>query len=412
MKKPKKAARSTMPPAPRSARQQALRRLRWAGLIVGGIIACLALVVVWNEFGNRFLPMRLAHGSEEIDDDADDPAEPKINPRTPPGPAPEGMVWVPGGEFWMGGPRELRDCQDPAVCRLCNLGMECFPIHKVTVSGFWMDQFEVTNEQFAHFVDATGYVTVAEKPVSEREAPDALPEERRPCSLVFRPPGPNESYDLAKHDWWNKASLCYGACWKQPEGPGSTIRGRENHPVVHICWYDAAAYCKWAGKRLPTEAEWEFAARGGLDRRKYPWGDELKPGGKCMANFWQGKFPVENTKEDGYERTAPAGSYPPNGYGLHDMAGNVWEWCADYYSEDYYLESPRLNPPGPFAEFNRAALLKDNIAERHAVERVQRGGSFLCAENYCQRYIVGSRGKGEVHSSANHIGFRGAMSAK
>jgi formylglycine-generating enzyme required for sulfatase activity len=399
----KHAPRHHPQPSPHA---QPARRLRQIGLIAGGILICSAVVVLslyaWR--GGRAL------GLEDADDDPDDPTTPTINARTPPGPAPEGMVWIPGGEFWMGGPKDVLECDDPVCCERFNFGIECYPIHKVTVSGFWMDRTEVTNEQFAEFVAATKYVTVAEQQPSAREFPGVPAAELKPLSLVFSPPAPNEEIDLRQHRrWW---SVCYGACWKHPEGPGSTIKGRENHPVVHVCWYDAVAYCHWAGKRLPTEAEWEFAARGGLDRKKYSWGDELRPGSKCMANIWQGNFPVQNSREDGYEGTAPVGSYEPNGYGLVDMAGNVWEWCADYYDAHYYSRSPRKDPPGPLVENDPARFFAENPVERDAVQRVQRGGSFLCAENYCQRYIVGSRGKGEVRSAANHIGFRCVMDAK
>ncbi len=175
-----------------------------------------------------------------------------------------------------------------------------------------------------------------------------------------------------------------------------------NHPVVHICWDDAVAYARWAGKRLPTEAEWEYAARGGLDRKPYTWGNELRPGGKCMANYWQGEFPGENTEADGYRGTAPVGSYPPNGYGLHDMAGNVWEWCSDWYRPDYYAVSPRRNPQGPESSID--------IDGQDMPKRVQRGGSFLCAENYCVRYRVGGRGQGDPMTCMSHTGFRCAKS--
>jgi formylglycine-generating enzyme required for sulfatase activity len=375
-------------------------RLRQVGLYTGIVLAVAALVVLGTMYRHVLWPTAGAFAFDRPLDDPDDPTEPRLNPRDPPGPAPEGMAWVPGGEFWMGGPRDAQG-SDEALARL-GFGPECYPLHKVTVGGFWMDQHEVSNEQFAAFIEATRYVTVAERPPTAREFPGVPAEQLKPFSLTFKQPGPNDRYSLATHSgWWD---LCYGADWRHPEGPGSTIAGRMQHPVVHVCWFDAVAFCKWAGKRLPTEAEWEFASRGGLDRKKYAWGDELRPGGKCMANFWQGKFPVENTREDGYEGTAPVGSFPPNGYGLYDMAGNVWEWCADYYAADYYLESPRDNPKGPLLEFDPAEL--------NAVKRVQRGGSFLCAENYCQRFVVGARGKGEVNSSANHIGFRCVQDAK
>jgi sulfatase modifying factor 1 len=385
-----------------SGRQWAMGRLRRIGLCAAGLTACVAMVVLYTRYSDVVWPGRTAFADEREQDDPDDPTPPTLNPNTPPEPAPDGMVWIPGGEFWMGGPRDMENCDDPNVCARCNFGPECYPLHKVTVSGFWMDRTEVTNEQFAEFVKATGYVTVAEKAPTARDAPKWKPEERKPWSFVFTPPPASETVDLRNHmSWWPR---CYGADWQHPEGPGSSIAGRAKHPVVHVSWNDAMAYCQWSGKRLPTEAEWEFAARGGLDRKKYVWGDELRPGGKCLANYWQGDFPRENTQEDGYYGTAPVGSFPPNGYGLHDMAGNVWEWCADYYAADYYYTSPRTNPRGPHSEFDPS--------EPDAVKRVQRGGSFLCAENYCQRYVIGSRGKGEVTSSGNNVGFRCALGAK
>jgi formylglycine-generating enzyme len=318
--------------------------------------------------------------------------EPKLNPMNPPGDAPEGMVWIPGGEFYMG------DIGDEKMA-------DASTIHLVYVDGFWMDKHEVTNERFAKFVAATHYVTDAENQPNAKDFPELDQGDReklKPFSLVFKKPalGP---CDLTDHrNWWE---MKYGASWKHPEGPGSTISGRENHPVVHISYHDAVAYCKWAKCRLPTEAEWEFAARGGLDRRTYPWGNELTPDGKWMANIWQGDFPGENTRADGFEGTAPVGSFPANGYGLHDMAGNAWEWCADWYQYNYYRESPERNPQGPDTAF-------DPFERGVANKRVQRGGSFLCAENYCTRYRVGARGKGEVTSSGNHCGFRCVKDAK
>jgi formylglycine-generating enzyme required for sulfatase activity len=209
--------------------------------------------------------------------------------------------------------------------------------------------------------------------------------------------------------WWDPK---VGASWKHPDGPGSNIKGRENFPVVHICYHDAVAYCRWAKKRLPTEAEWEFAGRGGLDRKLYPWGDELKVDGKWMANAWQGEFPYTNTKEDGFDGAAPVASFPPNAYGLYDMSGNVWEWCADWYRKDHYIQRCRdvdphtaiRNPTGPDSGFD--------LEEPGLPKRVQRGGSFLCAENFCTRYVIGTRGKGEITSAQNHCGFRCVKDAK
>jgi formylglycine-generating enzyme required for sulfatase activity len=305
---------------------------------------------------------------------------PHIAAAGPPGPAPEGMVWIPGGAFWMG-------CEHPAM-------IDARPIHPVIVDGFWMDRTEVTNEQFAQFVEATGYKTVAELPPDREKYPRVPAEKLVPFSIVFEPP--RQPVPLSDPQaWWTPRP---GACWKHPEGPGSSIAGRENHPVVHVCYEDALAYATWAGKQLPTEAQWEFAARGGLDRKPYVWGDELKPGGQWMANIWQGNFPHENTEEDGFARTAPVGSYPPNGFGLYDMAGNVWEWCADWYRPDAYSDKLERNPTGPPSSYDPN--------EPGQPKRVQRGGSFLCSDLYCVRYIPGARGKGAVDSGQSHVGFR------
>lgn len=305
------------------------------------------------------------------------------NRSVPPGPAPEGMVWIPGGEFWMGAD-EFPDAQ---------------PWHQVLVNGFWMDKTEVTNEQFETFVQATKYVTVAERTPRAEDFPGAPPENLVAGSVVFSPP--DHPVKLNDHfQWWRYVN---GANWRHPEGPQSGIKDRGNYPVVHIAYEDALAYAKWAGKRLPTEAEFEFAQRGGLERKPYAWGDELKPGGKFMANTFQGHFPDKNTKEDGYERAAPVASFPPNGYGLYDMAGNVWEWTSDWYRHDYYrtlaAEGPLArNPQGPADSFDPS--------EPGVKKKVHKGGSFLCTDQYCARYIAGGRGKGEPDTGTNHIGFR------
>jgi formylglycine-generating enzyme required for sulfatase activity len=261
-----------------------------------------------------------------------------------------------------------------------------------------MDETDVTNEEFEKFVKATSYVTIAEKTPTKEEFPDAPPENLVAGSVVFTPPP--QPVPLDNHyRWW---SYVKGADWRHPEGPLSTIKGRGNYPVVHVAYPDAVAYAKWAGKRLPTEAEWEFAARGGLSGKTFAWGDEFKPKGKHMANTYQGQFPVKDTGEDGFAGISPVKSFPPNGYGLYDMSGNVWQWCSDWYRPDYYVRlaanGVARNPQGPDSSFDPA--------EPTEKKRVQRGGSFLCTDQYCTRYMVGTRGKGEVTSAANHIGFR------
>jgi len=288
------------------------------------------------------------------------------------------MVYIKGGTFLMG----TADFADAS------------PVHEVTLGGFWMDEHEVTNAQFARFVAATGYQTVAERPLDPKDFPNVPLDALQPGSAVFTPP--DQTVGLSNHlQWWQYVN---GASWRRPEGPGSDIRGRENDPVVHIAYEDAAAFAEWAGKRLPTEAEWEYAARAGRSNTKYYWGNDLKPEGKWIANVYQGSFPVEDDGEDGYKGAAPVKSYQPNAWGLYDMDGNVWEWCSDYYRPDYYGNSPSNNPKGP-------ADSHDPM-EPGTVKRVQRGGSFLCNEQYCERYIAGSRGKGEISSGSNNLGFR------
>ena len=312
------------------------------------------------------------------------------------------MVWIPGGEFSMG-------CEDPR--ELPHGGPDGMPdarpIHRVSVDGFWMDRVEVTNRQYATFVKATGYVTVAERTPTAAEFPGAPPQNLVAGATVFSPP--EQEVPLDNHyQWW---SYVKGASWRHPEGPESSVLGREDYPVIQIAYEDAEAFAKWAGKRLPTETEWEFAARGGLAGKPYTWGDELNPGGKWMANTWQGKFPLKDTGEDGFAGVAPVAQFPPNGYGLFDMAGNVWEWCSDWYRPDGYAECTAgaqgrvtLNPQGPASSFDPY--------EPREPKRVHRGGSFLCAENYCTRYLVGTRGKGEVKTATNHLGFRCVKPAK
>jgi sulfatase modifying factor 1 len=310
---------------------------------------------------------------------------PLLNDTPAPRPAPAGMVWVPGGEFWMG-------------CDTCGMP-DATPVHLVSVGGFWMDATPVTNEQFEAFVEATHYVTVAERRPDPKDFPGVPAEKLVPGSVVFTPPAHPVSLDDYSQ-WW---SYVPGADWRHPEGPRSGLTGLERHPVVHVAWEDAMAYAKWAGKRLPTEAEFEFAARGGLDRNLYPWGNELAPGGKPPANIWEGHFPDTNSRLDGYVKTSPVTAFPANRYGLYDVGGNVWQWCADWYRPDYYgtfadPNAPARDPRGPDRSFDPD--------EPGAAKRVTRGGSFLCSGEYCSRYLVGSRGKAEVSSGSSNLGIR------
>lgn len=322
----------------------------------------------------------------------------RANTDAPPKTAPEGMVWIPGGEFSMGSadPRSLPHGGDEAM-------EDARPIHRVYVDGFWMDQTDVTNAQFAKFVKATGYKTVAERTPQAKDFPGVPARDLVPGSIVFTPP----SHAVPLNDysqWWYYAP---GANWQHPLGPRNSIRGRERYPVVQITYEDAAAYAKWAGKRLPTEAEWEFAARGGLTGKPFVWGGTFTPHDHWMANTHQGNFPDRDDAADGFAGIAPVAQYSANGYGLYDMSGNVWQWTSDWYRPDYYamLAAHGLarNPQGP------ASSLDPN--EPGVPKRVQRGGSFLCTEQYCSRYLVGSRGKGDVSSATNHIGFRCVLQA-
>lgn len=323
-----------------------------------------------------------------------------LNQSVIPVPAQRGMIWIPGGEFSMG-------TAAPTGLDNNSVGMKATedsrPVHRVYVDGFWMDYTEVTNVQFARFVEATGYVTVAEKSPSAEEFPNASTNMLVPGSVVFMPPDkPVPLTDALQ--WW---AWVKGADWRHPEGPESSIKGREKHPVIHIAYTDAEAYAKWAGKRLPTEAEWEFAARGGLTGKVYPWGDDFMANGKPMTNSFQGSFPDKNSGTDGYVSTSPVAQFPANGYGLYDVAGNVWEWVSDWYRPDYYSvlaakNEIARNPQGPESSFDPD--------EPGSLKRVHRGGSFLCTEQYCSRYMVGTRGKGEINTGSNHLGFRCAKS--
>jgi formylglycine-generating enzyme required for sulfatase activity len=306
------------------------------------------------------------------------------------------MVWVPGGEFTMGTDSDLGWPDEK-------------PAHRVKVGGLWMDETDVTNAQFAAFVDATGYVTTAERPVDADEIlrqspPGTAPPAKDslvPGSLVFVPtagPVPLVGRD-AHRQWWKWTP---GACWKHPEGPGSSIADRMDHPVVHVSWHDATTYAKWAGKRLPTEAEWEFAARGGLQGKTYVWGDDPFNDERPQCNCWQGEFPWKNTARDGYERTSPVKAFAPNGYGLYDMSGNVWQWCADWYDRGLYARraasGPVVNPTGP----------DESSDPQHpfAQLRCQKGGSFLCHPSYCWRYRPGARHGCSPDTGMSHVGFR------
>jgi formylglycine-generating enzyme len=327
-----------------------------------------------------------------------------------PGPTPAGMVWVPGGAFVMGTDEFPR----PGQPNSNRIKPDEYPAHEVEVDGFWMDETEVSNRQFKEFVDATGYVTFAER-VPTREDfiaagidPAVIRDEYlKPGSICFDPEFDPENLRTDYSGWeYQLWQIVDGANWRHPDGPGSTIEDRMDHPVVHVNWDDAAAYCRWAGKRLPTEAEWEYAARGGPRDagQLYPWGNVREPDGKYMANYWQGEFPIERVNRDGFETTSPVKSFPPNPLGLYDMSGNVWEWCADFYRHDYYLTSPRRNPQGPADSFDPQ--------EPGLVKRVQRGGSFMCNVNSCTGYRCGARMKGEVTSSTFHNGFRCVKDAR
>lgn len=295
-----------------------------------------------------------------------------------------GMVHVPGGEFMMGSEERAARPDER-------------PVHKVKVSPFWLDATEVTNAEFRRFVEATHYETTAEKAPTKEEilaqlppgSPSPKPESLFPGALVFATPKQPGQY------WWKWVA---GANWRHPEGPDSTIIGKDNFPVVQVSWFDAEAYAKWSGKRLPTEAEWEFAARGGLKEKTYAWGNENPYRGKSKANIWQGQFPVENSDQDGYQRASPVKSFPPNGYGLYDMTGNVWEWVSDWYRADAYQAFSRVplaeNPAGPPDSWDPE--------EPYAKKRTQRGGSFLCDKSYCQSYRVSARMKSSPDTGLLH----------
>jgi formylglycine-generating enzyme required for sulfatase activity len=307
---------------------------------------------------------------------------------------PAGMAWIPGGEFSMG-------AADPPG--MDEVGMSATrdsrPVHRAYVDGFLMDRTDVTNAQFATFVKATGYVTVAERTPRAADFPGAPPQNLVAGAVVFSPP--DHPVPLDDHfRWW---TYVRGANWRHPLGPDSDIAGKGDYPVVHVAYEDAEAYAKWAGKRLPTEAEWEFAARGGLSGKPFVWGDDFRPNGQWMANTHQGHFPDHDTGEDGRAGLMPVAQFTPNGYGLYDMAGNAWQWTSDWYRDDYYTALASAggvarNPRGPVSSFDPS--------EPGHPKKVHRGGSFLCTDQYCSRYIVGTRGKGDVDTGTNHLSFR------
>ena len=307
---------------------------------------------------------------------------------------PAGMVWIPGGEFSMGA-NELPDAGEVGM----QASMDARPVHRVYVDGFFMDRTDVTNAQFEKFVNATGYVTVAEQRPRAEDFPGAPAENLTASSVVFSPPEHPVPLDT-QFRWW---SYIPGANWRHPLGSGSDLKGKENFPVVHIAYRDAEAYAKWAGKRLPTEAEWEFAARGGMSGKPFAWGDSFRPTGKWMANIHQGHFPDHDSGDDGFAGIAPVAEYPANNYGLYDMTGNVWQWTSDWYRPDYYQ---RLAAKGGVARNPGGPDTSLDPYEPEQAKKVMRGGSFLCTDQYCSRYIVGTRGKGEISTGTNHLGFR------
>jgi formylglycine-generating enzyme required for sulfatase activity len=291
------------------------------------------------------------------------------------------MTWIPGGEFAMGSDRHYP---------------EEAPVRTVAVDGFWLDEHPVTNLEFRRFVKATGHVTMAERPPDPADYPGAKPDLLFAGSVVFeQSSGPVDLSD--PHNWWRWTK---GADWRHPEGPGSSLDGRERHPVVHVAYGDAEAYAAWADKDLPTEEEWEYAARGGLDGAEYAWGDELTPKGKSMANTWQGEFPWQNTLADGFARTSPVGAFPANGFGLHDMIGNVWEWTTSWYATSHAPRAPCCGPRDP-----RTGSVDPN--DPAAIPRkAMKGGSHLCAPNYCRRYRPAARMAQAIDTSTSHLGFR------
>jgi formylglycine-generating enzyme len=324
--------------------------------------------------------MQIRTGSDYVSHSSGDP------PNDPPHPD---MVWIAGGRFRMGSD---------------DFYPEERPVHEVVVDGFWIDRYPVTNAQFGRFVTATGYVTLAERPPDPADYPGASEENLVPGSMLFhRAAGPVDLRNYA--NWW---AWVPGVSWRQPFGPTSSLDGFEQHPVVHVAYGDAEAYTRWAGVELPTEAEWEFAARGGLDGKKFTWGDAHFPGDKAMANTWQGEFPWQNLRLDGYDGTSPVGTFPANGYGLHDMAGNVWEWTCDWFvprHADEIVKSCCVPPVNPrIVSPDRSYDLRQ--PQIQIPRKVVKGGSHLCAPNYCLRYRPAARQPQMIDTGMSHIGFR------
>lgn len=379
---PRPATAPAKGPAGSAPRRRGLSR--WKGLVL--IVFAIAATAV--AYGLAARSGRIAG------------ARPRAATPSPPAADTSGMRWIPAGEFTMGtdDPNSMAN-ERPAV--------------RVRVDGFWIDEHDVTNAEFRRFVGATHYVTTAERPIDWEElkkqvtpgTPKPADEMLKPGSLVFTPPDhPVDVRNMG--NWWTWTA---GASWQHPQGPQSNLAGKDDLPVVQVSWDDAAAYAKWAGKRLPTEAEWEYAARGGAKTNtRYYWGDEFRPNGKFMANTFTGEFPYRNTGEDGFGGVAPVKSFPPNGYGLYDMAGNVWNWCSDFYADDVHARIKEMpgaccNPTGP-----------DRTVSYHnprAIERVTKGGSYLCNPNYCESYRPTARRGTPPDTGTEHIGFRCAMDA-
>ncbi|MBV9670403.1 MAG: formylglycine-generating enzyme family protein [Acidobacteriales bacterium] len=389
-------ARKRAPKPGAGAKQQEAPRSHLNRRIVGacGLGAC-AVAIAWAVHARR-----QGTDSEAVPHSSDSVAfGPTVPNKAPaPGAAPLGMAWIPGGEFSMGA-QDPPDKDDVGM----KATLDSRPIHRVYVDGFFIDTTDVTNAQFAAFVKVTGYVTIAERTPRAEDYPGAPAENLVAGSVVFSPP----DHPVALNNqlqWWD---YVHGANWRHPSGPKSDLQGKENYPVVHVALEDAAAYAAWVGKRLPTEAEWEFAARGGLAGKPFVWGDEFRPGGKWMANTHQGQFPIHDMGSDGHIGISAVAQYPPNGYGLYDMAGNVWQWTTDWYRPDYYGQLAAAggvarNPHGPDTSLDPS--------EPNQPKKVQRGGSYLCTDQYCSRYIVGTRGKGDPNTGTNHLGFRCVMS--